>query len=158
GHDEQGVPRMVRMSSYRYREEKGWDLASGLPARSADLEEYLGKKMLQGDGVRRCLNCHTTNPRAILREAGPEAADHSIGCEKCHSPAGHHIAAVAARFSDLAIDRPGEASPAELDQICAKCHGNRQPERVGLPRTDPIWLRFQSLTLTWSRCYTESDG
>src|SRR5262249_662189 len=25
GHDEQGVPRMVRMSSYRYREEKGWD-------------------------------------------------------------------------------------------------------------------------------------
>jgi tetratricopeptide (TPR) repeat protein len=158
GRDDHGRPRMVRMSSYRCRGEKGWDLATGLPPRPVDLEEYLGKKMLEGDGVRRCLNCHTTNPRAILREAGPEAADSSIGCEKCHSPAGHHVAAVAAGFSDLAIDSPGEASPAEIDQICAKCHGNQQPERLGRPQTDPIWVRFQSLSLSWSRCYTESGG
>jgi hypothetical protein len=29
---------------------------------------------------------------------------------------------------------------------------------IEAPRTDPIWLRFQSITMTWSRCYTESDG
>ena len=25
-------------------------------------------------------------------------------------------------------------------------------------RTDPAWYRFQSVALTWSRCYAESDG
>ena len=157
GRDERGRPRMVRISSFRSLGEAGWDIASGLPQQPADEEEYLGKKMFEGDGVRRCLNCHTTNSRAILREAGPEAADRSIGCEQCHGPAGHHVAAVAAGFSDLAIDSPGEAAPAEVDQVCAKCHGMHQPESPDAPRTDPIWLRFQSLGLTWSRCYTESD-
>src|SRR5262249_7743011 len=45
-----------------------------------------------------------------------------------------------------------------IDQICDKCHGTHQPAGLDLPRTDPLWLRFQSLTLTWSRCYTASEG
>jgi tetratricopeptide (TPR) repeat protein len=157
GKDDRGQSRMVRMSYYQSPRGTGWDIATGLPLQPIEEDEYLGKKMFAGDGVRRCLNCHTTNVQSILRETGPEAADRSIGCEKCHGPAGHHIAAVAAGFSDLAIDSPGEALPADLDQICAKCHGMHQPEGLDLPRTDPIWLRFQSLTLTWSRCYAESD-
>ena len=157
GRDDRDRPRMVRMSSFGSLGKPGWDIATGLPPQPADEEEYLGKKMFAGDGVRRCLSCHTTNPRSILQTTGPAAADHSIGCEQCHGPAGHHVAAVAAGFSDLAIDSPGEASPAELDQVCAKCHGLRQPDIPDVPRTDPTWLRFQSLGLTWSRCYTESD-
>jgi tetratricopeptide (TPR) repeat protein len=158
GRDDQGHPRMIRMSAYRSGGETGWDLATGLPPQPEHEDEYLGKRMFEGDGLRRCLNCHTTNPRAVLRGSGPESADRAIGCEQCHSPAGHHVAAVAARFSDLAIDSPVQASPAEVDRVCAKCHGNHQPERVGRPRTDPAWLRFESLSLSWSRCYIESDG
>ena len=36
--------------------------------------------------------------------------------------------------------------------------GPSNPGASTLPRTDLVWLRFQSLTLPWSRCYTESDG
>jgi tetratricopeptide (TPR) repeat protein len=157
GRDDRGKPRMVRMSSYRALGKPGWDIATGLSQQPADEEDYLGKKMLEGDGVRRCLNCHTTNPHAILCDAGPEAKDHAIGCEQCHGPAGHHVAAVAAGFSDLAIDRPGDAQPAEIDQVCAKCHGLHQPDIPHVPRTDPTWLRFESLGISWSRCFTESD-
>ena len=55
----------------------------------------------------RCLFCHTTNFRAVLDEKGPEAKDLSIGCERCHGPGGHHIAAAEAGFADLAILNPG---------------------------------------------------
>jgi len=158
GHDERGRSIMVRMSYFQSPRGTGWDIATGLPARPADEEEYLGKKMANRDGVRRCLNCHTTNQYSVVHDVGPEAADHSVGCETCHGPGGHHVAAVAAEFVDLAIAAAPQASASAIDSICAKCHGAEQPEGVDLPRTDPVWLRFQSLTLGWSRCYTESGG
>lgn len=158
GRDDRGRSVMVRMSYYQSPRGTGWDIATGLPLRPADEEEYLGKKIFPGDGLRRCVSCHTTNVHSILHEAGPEAADRSIGCERCHGPGGHHVAAVPAGFSDPAIVGPGRASPAASDQLCEKCHGTQQPEGLDIPRTDPVWLRFQSLTLPWSRCYAESDG
>jgi hypothetical protein len=158
GRDDLGRSFMIRMSYYQSPRGTGWDLATGLPTRPADEEEYLGQKMAERDGVWRCLNCHTTNVFSVVNDVGPEAGDHSIGCETCHGPGGNHVAAVAAGFSDLAIASPRRASPGAINQICAKCHGIQQPEGLDGPRTDPIWLRFQSLTLSWSRCYTESDG
>jgi tetratricopeptide (TPR) repeat protein len=156
--DDRGRPFMVRISPYKSPRGAGWDIATGLPDSPADEEEYLGKKMFAGDGVRRCLGCHTTSAGAVIRDEGPEAADHSIGCERCHGPGAHHVAAVAAGFSDLAIVNPGDAPPGASDELCARCHGTQPPEGLNLPRTDASWLRFQSLTLRWSRCYTESDG
>jgi hypothetical protein len=149
---------MIRMSSYRSPRGTGWDIATGLPPQPADAEEYLGKKMAAGDGLRRCLNCHTTNFYSILHGSGPEAADQAIGCERCHGPGGNHVAAVAAGFPDPAIVNPGAASPAAINQTCADCHGFHKTETIDAPRTAPRWLRYQSLTLTWSRCYTEGDG
>src|SRR5262249_26070474 len=29
---------------------------------------------------------------------------------------------------------------------------------INAPQSSPAWLRFQSLTMTWSRCYTEGNG
>jgi tetratricopeptide (TPR) repeat protein len=158
GRDDQHRSFMIRMSFYRSPKGSGWDVATGLTPQPADEEEYLGKKMLAGDGVRRCVSCHTTNAYSILHEPGPESHDRSIGCERCHGPGGHHIAAVAAEFADTAIDGPAKAAPDAVDQMCAKCHSIHQPDNLDLPRTDPLWLRFQSLTLSWSRCYTESEG
>ncbi len=158
GRDHRGRSFMLRMSYYQSPRGAGWDLTTGLPLRPADRHEFIGKPMVARDGVRRCVSCHTTDVYSILHEAGPQAADHSIGCERCHGPGGNHLAAVAAGFSDPAIVSPGSASPAAVDSICEQCHGVRQFQGLDLPRTDPTWLRFQSLTLPWSRCYSESDG
>jgi hypothetical protein len=91
-------------------------------------------------------------------EAGPEAADHAIGCERCHGPGGHHVAAVAAGFSSLETAGPGESSGAAINEMCGKCHSMHRPEVISAPRTDPVWNRFQALALTWSRCFKESEG
>jgi hypothetical protein len=158
GRNDRGQSFMGRMSPYRSPRGSGWDISTGLPQRPADRDEYLGKKMVGSDGERRCLNCHTTNFYAIFHQVGPEAADHSIGCERCHGPGGHHVAAVDAGFSDLAIVSPGEAPPAAVNQLCAKCHGIQRTDVINAPQSSPAWLRFQSLTMTWSRCYTEGNG
>ncbi len=158
GRDDQSRPLMIRMSYYRSSRGTGWDISTGLPPRPDEDEEYLGKRMVAGDGTRRCLNCHTTNFYSIVNGVGPEAADHSIGCERCHGPGGHHVAAVTAGFPDLAIAAPAESSPSAINLICAQCHGYHQADSSKAPRTDPHWLRYHSLTLTWSRCFTEANG
>jgi tetratricopeptide (TPR) repeat protein len=158
GRDDHDRSFMLRMSAYDSPKGLAWDVATGLVARPADPEEYLGKKMDQRDGVRRCLFCHTTNFRAVMNQVGPEAADHSIGCEKCHGPGGHHVAAVDAGFNDLAMGSPGKAPASAVNQICGQCHGFPQPELLSASRTDPALYRFQSVSLTWSRCDSESNG
>ena len=131
---------------------------TGLPQRPEDPHEYLGTTLLEGDGVRRCLFCHTTNFRAVLDETGPEAADLAIGCERCHGPGGHHVAAAEAGFADLAILNPGRLPGSAVNKTCGQCHDLHDTSVISAPRTDPVWYRFQSLALTWSRCYIESEG
>jgi hypothetical protein len=158
GLDDQGRSRMIRISHYDSPRGSGWDLASGLPQRPENPDEYLGSTMLEGDGVRRCLYCHTTNFRAVLDNTGPEAADRAIGCEKCHGPGGHHIAAVEAGFADPAILNPARLPGPAVNKTCGQCHDLHDTSVISAPRTDPVWTRFQSLALTWSRCYTESEA
>jgi tetratricopeptide (TPR) repeat protein len=149
---------MMRISSYESAHGSAWDLSAGLPRRPTDEEAYLGPIMVERDGVRRCLSCHTTSFRAVLDKAGPEAADHSIGCEKCHGPGGHHEMSVEAGFSDPAIAGTSESSAAQINHICGRCHDFPRWESLAVSRTDPALYRFQSLTLGWSRCFTESEG
>jgi len=158
GRDDQGRSRMLRISHYHSPRGSGWDLSTGLPQRPENPHEYLGTTLLEGDGVRRCLFCHTTNFRAVLDQAGPEAADLAIGCENCHGPGGNHAAAVEAGFPDLAILNPGRLPGSAVNKTCGQCHDLHDTSVISAPRTDPVWYRFQSLALTWSRCYTESEG
>jgi hypothetical protein len=108
----------------------------------------------------KCLACHTTNVRGGRDRVGPETADRGIGCEACHGPGGNHLEAVAVKFPDNAILNPASASPAIVtEQLCGRCHSLNEPEaQRNSPRDDPIWLRSQSTTLAWSRCYSESGG
>jgi len=158
GRDDQGRSRMLRVSHHHSQSGSGWDLSAGLPQRPENPHEYLGTTLLDGDGVRRCLFCHTTNFRAVLDQAGPEAADLAIGCEKCHGPGGHHVAAVEAGFPDPAILNPGRLPGTAVNKTCGQCHDLHDTSVISAPRTDPVWYRFQSLALTWSRCYTQSEG
>jgi tetratricopeptide (TPR) repeat protein len=134
----------------------GWDVTSGQPARAAEPALYQGTR-INADAVRRCLFCHTTNPRAISTRSGPESRDNAIGCERCHGPGGNHVQAIAARSADLAIARPLLTSGSEIVRLCSECHSPRDPNFKMTPGTLES-VRFQGTTLTWSRCYSESRG
>jgi tetratricopeptide (TPR) repeat protein len=150
GTDGTGQAREFRLS--RYNDGSGWDRTTGQPRGPSNRADYLGTPQT-AKAVRLCLGCHTTNFRAARDREGPAAADHAIGCERCHGPGGNHLKAADAEWSDLAIAQPRLASGAEVVRLCGECH---TPRNFNLSRSDPNALRFQAATLTWSRCYTES--
>ena len=154
GHDSSGRMFELRMSVYQETtSQPTWDITSGHSLHPPTNENFLGMPLTE-DGVRRCFSCHVTNPQAQFEIPGPETADKAIGCEKCHGPGGNHILAVKAKFPDLAIARPALVSGAAVVKICAQCHS---PKGKTVVPDDPGSVRFQATTLTWSRCYTESN-
>jgi cytochrome c553 len=154
--DEQGRARECRLS--RYGGGGTWDVTSGHPAVSPPGEHGLGR-VLSDDTLTGCFDCHTTQARAARERIEPTASDRGIGCERCHGPGGHHRRAVASeayRARDLAVAQPSVASAAQIVALCGQCHGRRAgPEPQ---RDDPSAARLQATTLTWSRCYLESNG
>ena len=157
GRDEQGQVRTLRLSYHRSGEGSGWDRSKGHAVHPHRIDEFLGERFTSDDEWVECLVCHTTSARAARLKIGPEAEDRAIGCERCHGPGGLHVAAVAARFSDLAIANPAQAKAGEINQSCGGCHGQHS---LPMPasRTAPDWTRFPGSTLPWSRCYAESGG
>ncbi len=153
GRDEHGQDQELRLSHYRDEGHSFWDVTSGHPVHPTQIAENLGQA-LTADAVRRCFLCHVTNPWAVLKETGPGANDHGIGCEKCHGPGGNHLVAVASKFPDLAIARPSLASGTPVVNLCGQCHS---PLGTTVSRDDPTAVRFQATTLTWSRCFTEGN-
>ena len=163
GQDSAGALREFRVSLYG--DHQGWDLTTGHPrvpseaaanSRTANPADYLGEKLAE-DEVRRCFQCHTTDARSAHLRIEPAMSDHAIGCERCHGPAGTHIVAMKAApaFSDMAIARPRLATPAETVGLCGRCHS---PPGREVSRRDPNSIRFQATTLTWSRCFSQSQG
>jgi hypothetical protein len=156
GPDEHGRHHILRLSHFQAGGHSGWVRTTGHSADAGDGRDILGKPLDQVGGVQKCLFCHSTNPRAVLDQSGPESQDRGIGCERCHGPGALHLEAVAASFPDLAIVNPAKAAAEGRLRLCGQCHGYHQ--ELSLPRTDPFWIRFQGTTLAWSRCYTESAG
>jgi hypothetical protein len=157
GRDSGGKVRVLRLSYYKGSEGSGWDRTKGQAPRTATNEDYLGKLFDSADGTNECLTCHTTTARSARQGTGPEAADHAIGCERCHGPGGLHMAAEAAQFKDPSIICPPRTSTAEINRLCGNCHSQHL---LAMPSSmdDPAWARFPGSTLPQSRCYTESGG
>ena len=115
------------------------------------------------DGVVRCVYCHVTNFRDF-RDPPPEGgfaatvADAGIGCERCHGPGGNHLAAIKSGFPDRAIVNAGTAASSAITAQCADCHVVGLTRDINAAPEDPDYVRSPGLTLTFSRCYTESDG
>ena len=151
-----GAGRVLEIRLSRYGDLGGWDVTTGHPMKpgSPTAEGALGLP-LGADELRNCLACHTTDFRASRDRDGPTGKEAGLGCERCHGPGGNHLAAVALGLPDPAIARPKKATAEQVTRLCAECHspGNR-PIRPG----DPNAVRFQGTTLTWSRCYQESQG
>jgi tetratricopeptide (TPR) repeat protein len=153
GRDQKGNARSFRVSVFNHN--ILWDLTPNVARPdAADADGVIGQ-YLSADALEKCLDCHMTSMRAARDHRVPEAADHGIGCERCHGPGGNHVAAVAANFADLAIARPKLASSAQITRLCATCHN---PDNPLVPEDDPLTIRFQTLTMPRSRCYTESAG
>lgn len=154
GHDESGQSFELRLSLYLENTPKPvWDLTSGHAPQAPADQAFLGMPLTK-DSVRRCFSCHVTSPRRSRDPATHAGADHGIGCELCHGPGGNHLLAVEMGFPDLAIARPSIASGAQVVKICAFCHS---PRGKTVEPDDPTAVRSQGTTLTWSRCYAESQ-
>lgn len=159
GRDDQGRLRTIRLSYHHGARESGWDRTKNQKPRPERIDDFLGEPFASAQEAYECLICHTTSPRAVLKRVGPESQDRGIGCEQCHGPGGHHLAAVALKFADPAIASPAQASHAEINRLCGVCHSQDATVTETLaPRESPDWVRFPSSTLTWSRCYAESGG
>jgi tetratricopeptide (TPR) repeat protein len=153
GRDDEGKARVFRISLYADR--KIWDITpNARPPDRSDPGSVLGR-YLSEDAVAKCVECHVTTLRAARDRKVPEAADHGIGCERCHGPGGNHLTAAEANFSDMAIARPRLASAAQIIRLCGACHDSDDPS---IPASDPRTVRFQTTTMPKSRCYTESAG
>lgn len=154
GHDEKNHLFESRLSFYSGH--GGWDVTSGQSAHPNDAVSYQGS-LLNLDVVRRCILCHHTNPMSVLTQSGPEVSDPAIGCEKCHGPGGDHLRVVESSPPpfDLAIARPSLARGEPILRLCGQCHDPRNSETQVSPLQETA-IRFQPLSLTWSRCYIES--
>jgi formate-dependent nitrite reductase cytochrome c552 subunit len=160
GHDMAGLSLEYRLSLYP--DPVGWDVTSGQVRQPGQQAAHYQGHSLSIDEVRQCIGCHGTNPHAIITAKGPESSDRAIGCERCHGPGGNHLKAVASKdfasdhVADLAIARPSLASGPAIVGLCAECHSQTKMGIVLKPGS-PDSVRFQGTTLTWSRCYKESD-
>jgi tetratricopeptide (TPR) repeat protein len=161
GHNQEGRFLEYRLS--HYPERVGWDITSGQPPQPDNIEFQYQGKFVSRDDLRHCMECHNTSPHAIVTGSGAEAADRAIGCERCHGPGGNHVQLMASKdFAqtsdvDMAIARPSLASGPAIVGLCAVCH-SAQKKGLRFERGSPRAVRFQGTTLTWSRCYSESDG
>jgi tetratricopeptide (TPR) repeat protein len=164
GRDDQKTYRALRLSSYHTPEGGvAWGRTAGDVPDSDPGENTRGEPISVRDGVVRCLYCHVTQFRDFRDPPpepgpGPAAADHGIGCERCHGPGANHIAAAKAGSSDLAIVNAGNTSADQVNRLCADCHIVGPPEEIRKSPEDPHWVRSVGFTMTLSRCYTESAG
>src|SRR5262249_14287605 len=110
GRTEQGASAILRLSHYQADGAAGWVKTTGHSADAGGGSDFLGKRLEERGGLQKCLFCHATNPKAVLDQSAPEAADRAIGCERCHGPGQNHVQAVAGAFSDRAIINPARAS------------------------------------------------
>ena len=154
GRGADGRALELRLSQYRHGTGYHWDITSGHFVQPKQPTQYLGE-VLSEDAVRVCLSCHVTSAQAIASGRGPVASDHGLTCERCHGPGQNHIQAVKADFPDTAIVDPRAASGSRRVALCAQCHS---PRRGKVSKEDPTAGRFQGTTLTWSRCFLESQG
>ena len=138
GRDESGTARELRLS--RYGEIDRWSETTGQALRPGRPADFLGRP-LSPDDLRGCFECHTTQPDAAQLRTGPEPAVRGIGCEQCHGPGGHHLAAVEARLDDLAIARrttgkqarSSRSAPAATARAGSKSSGTTRPRLASRP-------------------------
>jgi hypothetical protein len=162
GRDDEKTYRALRLSSYHTPDGVRWGRTAGDVPDSNSSENARGEPIKVRDGVVRCLYCHVTFYRNFRdpppEHISPEAADRGIGCERCHGPGGNHVKAMNLNLADNAIVNPKLGGAEAIGKVCADCHIVGSPAEIKRAPDDPQYVRSPGITLTFSRCYTESDG
>jgi hypothetical protein len=150
-----GVARELRISYFAT--DRTWGETKGLNFLPVDPGDYVGAA-LNPKALRQCLHCHATWFRAAnpdpLVPSGPEARDHSIGCERCHGPGLNHLKAVRSGFAEPAIAQTRRTGSLEHLRSCNECHASNG----SVEPNDPEFTRVQGTTLQFSRCFTGTKG
>ncbi len=138
--------------------EDGWDLdltpgqQRHLPQRQV---EHFGMVM-RGDKLTQCIGCHTTKAR-ISRQQIEELHAH-VGCQSCHGPGNKHVAAMTNDTADSYAGFSQQSAQAEVD-MCGRCHRRAHSDASETESPNDIRIvRFQSVGLARSRCFTQSEG
>jgi hypothetical protein len=125
---------------------------------SANVEDALGRRMLDPSELRHCFGCHGT----AATTSGRFDPDHEIPgvtCEACHGPGRNHVTSMTAgKIQDgtRSILNPARLGPVDSVDFCGACH--RTTMDVGLSNKHGILnLRFQPYRLEASRCWGKGD-
>ncbi len=160
GRDDERTYRALRLSSYHTADGVAWGPTAGdVPNLGKNTR---GEPIHVRDGAVRCLYCHVTFYRDF-RDPAPEplgraAADRGIGCERCHGPGGNHVRAIKGNFGETAIVNPGAGGAQAIGKACADCHVVGSEAEIKKAPDDPRYARSPGVTLSFSRCFTDSDG
>jgi hypothetical protein len=151
--DQHGIDRELRVSYFA--EAERWGETKGIEFAPRDPEDRIGVA-LAPRSLHKCLHCHTTWFASVENrgrgQRRPEAADHGIGCERCHGPGSNHIKAALSGYAEPAIALGPTTPSLERLKSCALCHaadGSAQSN-------DPEFTRAQGTTFLFSRCFTAS--
>ncbi|MEX1028324.1 MAG: multiheme c-type cytochrome [Candidatus Paceibacterota bacterium] len=176
--DTTGIEHRVSL----YPNNGGWelDLTPGhrLHRPLQDVEHF--GKVLRGDKLTSCVRCHTTQGE-IVRQQIENLTPH-VGCQNCHGPGREHVTAIEsdtqggdADFTQRSARGPVswsaqgtnlrgysdfiQQSAREEVEMCGRCHRLAHAESGAEVSPNDIRLvRFQSVGLLQSRCFTESAG
>ncbi len=152
--DTTGVEHRVSL----YRSDDGWELdltpghRSQVPLQEV---EHFGK-VLRGDKLTSCVNCHTTQGEIVRLQI--ENLSPHVGCQGCHGPGREHVAAMENGAKDGYAGFTEQSAQAEVE-LCGRCHRLAHAEEgVEVSPHDIRNVRFQSVGLLQTRCFKESDG
>ncbi|MEO8495111.1 MAG: hypothetical protein ABI614_08575 [Planctomycetota bacterium] len=145
-----------RVSLYRNGDDWEFDLTPGHRLQVPRQEiEYFGK-ILRGDKLTSYIGCHTTQgeiDRVEIKNLSPH-----VGCQSCHGPGREHVTAMERDGRDGYAGFTQQSAQAEVE-LCGRCHRLAHDEAgVEVSPNDIRNVRFQSVGLLQTRCFTESEG
>ena len=120
-----------------------------------NLAEALGRPM-SGEEAKMCFSCHATNA-VVDHKLNLETLKPGVTCERCHTDASAHLAAIIADAEHVPIPKKlGQMSAEDTSNYCGQCH--RTWETV----VRSHWrgqadVRFQPYRLANSRCFNGAD-
>lgn len=139
-----------------YSEKKRWDLAPGYP----DHDHLRFERRI----VDRCISCHAgrvaPDPAWVDHFQEPAILEFAIGCERCHGPAGEHVAGRRASRADDWVDpivNPASLSPEKRESVCNQCHLHGDVEILKYGRSEFDFRPGMHVAEVWSFLMSHQD-
>jgi hypothetical protein len=118
-------------------------------------------RTLPPDRFKGCIRCHATatSPTEPFRFESATLLP-NVSCERCHGPAGDHVAAARRGETDLSMKLGHDrGQPWTEVNLCGECH--RLPRAVAdseINPANPGIVRFQGVGISMSACYAKGEG